>query len=141
MAPNTSFPNTDKYSLATSNVPTQIAGTQSYELEDILAQLFEQDNQDDAQIRIASDSSFVDDSACGIVDSLTLVNCRHLIPEMFDARDLAIGFQEQSSSVCFASNGSMTSKSLGHRRSGLRRVSIEDTENDICTYIVQTKKE
>lgn len=149
MARSSPFPTTNEYSLNTSDTPTQIADTELFELHDIFTQLYEQDNQDDVQIQhlidetstvasLASDSCFCDYSAYGIVDSLTLVNCRHFIPEIVDAGDLTAGHQEENSS---ALRESMNSQERRHRRSGIRRVSIEDAENIVCTYIVQTKKE
>ena len=152
MAPSTLSPNSNEYSLNTSDTCTSNADAQHYELRDILAQLYEQDNQDDARVHelpdetsliagLASDSSYFDDYSYGIVDSLTLVNCRHLISDMFDAEDQLQGFQEENSGASSTSNETISSQRQCHRRSGLRRVSIEDTQNTLCTYIVLTKKE
>ena len=152
MVPSTLSPNSNDYILYTSETSTSNADVQHYELRDILAQLYEHDNQDDARIhespdkksliaRLASESSYFDDSAYGIVDSLTLVNCRHLISDMLDAEDLVEGFQVENSGASSTSNETIGSQRHGHRRSGLRRVSIEDTQNNVCLYIVRTKKE
>ena len=151
MAPSTLSPNSNEYRLNTSETSTSSADTQHYKLRDILAQLYEEDNQDDARVdrlpdmtsviaSLASESFYFDDSAYGIVDSLTLVNCRRLVSAMFDEEDLAEGFQEENSSAHSTSNETRSSQRHGHRRSGLRRVSMEDAKNTLCTYIVRTKE-
>jgi hypothetical protein len=153
MEPINSFLISNECCQATRNTSAKNSNTPDAELRDAHPKLHEQHNRDEGQYQEftddtsavaseASDSShsYFDYAANGLVDSLTLIDCRRLLLELSDESDSVEEFQEEDVNTRIPSNNKRkTSRRHGHNRSGVRRACNEDTQDTMYVYIVPTK--